>query len=167
MVRWQKNAGGRRPPAPSPTSWQPTTTQRCRVIVSSAATVASADTTEAGRHRSAPCFLQKACYYSDSMEDFELKRVQKKLEDIEVEYKQLNHQILKTRQNEQVERDMLQRRYNGVIYRLEGRRTELEKEQKNYERQLERVEAQMKERKEKEEKEREEKNRGHSSSRRY
>ncbi|MCA9367691.1 hypothetical protein KC887_05545 [Candidatus Kaiserbacteria bacterium] len=101
------------------------------------------------------------------MEDFELKRVQKKLEDIEVEYKQLNHQILKTRQNEQVERDMLQRRYNGVIYRLEGRRTELEKEQKNYERQLERVEAQMKERKEKEEKEREEKNRGHSSSRRY
>lgn len=94
------------------------------------------------------------------MEDFELHRVHKKLEEIELEHRQLNHQILTTRQNEQFERDLLQRRYNGVINRLEARRTELEKEQKNYERQLERVEMQLREQKEKEEYERSEKARG-------
>ena len=89
------------------------------------------------------------------MENFELHRVNKKLEELKHEAQTLNQQIIKTRQSEQFELDMLRRRFDGVIRRLENRRVELEKEEKNYHRQLDRIEKQELDAKEKEAEERE------------
>jgi len=89
------------------------------------------------------------------MENFELHRVNKKLEELEHEAQTLNQQIIKTRQSEQFELDMLRRRFDGVIRRLENRRVQLEKEEKNYKRQLDRIEKQELDAKEKEKEERE------------
>ena len=89
------------------------------------------------------------------MENFELHRVNKKLEELEHEAQTLNQQIIKTRQSEQFELDMLRRRFDGVIRRLENRRVQLEKEEKNYKRQLDRIEKQELDAKEKEAEERE------------
>jgi len=68
--------------------------------------------------------------------DFELRRLTDKLKKLTEEQTRVNHQILKSRRDEQNELDYIRRRFNSQIHSLEEKQRRITKETANYERQL-------------------------------
>ncbi len=85
------------------------------------------------------------------MSDFDLHRIKEKLKDLEHEQQQLNFTVIQTRRSEQRDLENIRRRFNGVVRRIEARQIEITREQKNYDRQLERLEREGRESKSEEE----------------
>ena len=72
--------------------------------------------------------------------DFELRRLTDKLKKLTEEQTRINHQILKSRRDEQSELDYIRRRFNSQIHSLEEKQQRVAKEMKTHERQLNNLE---------------------------
>ena len=75
--------------------------------------------------------------------DFELRRLSDKLRKLTEEQTRVNHQILKSRRDEQSELDYIRRRFNSQIHSLEEKQHRIAKEMNTYERQLRNMEQSM------------------------
>ena len=72
--------------------------------------------------------------------DFELRRLTDKLKKLTEEQTRVNHQILKSRRDEQYELDHIRRRFNSQIQSLEEKQHRIAKEMNTHERQLHNLE---------------------------
>ena len=72
--------------------------------------------------------------------DFELRRLTDKLKKLSEEQTRVNHQILKSRRDEQSELEYIRRRFNAQIHSLEEKQHRIAKEMNTHERQLSNLE---------------------------
>ena len=68
--------------------------------------------------------------------DFELRRLTDKLKKLTEDQTRVNHQILKSRRDEQSELDHVRRRFNNQIHNLEAKQNKIAKDMVAHERHL-------------------------------